>query len=194
MARRIRSVKPEFFSDQLLGTLPVETHFLAIGLVSISDDEGWFNANPSYIMAEVFPLRIFDEPSPNVPRMLVELSLIEFIRLYRDGRGCEFGVVDGFLRHQKIDKPKPSLISPRIGEFTRISHSANDRRTIAEASANDRRSIAVGLEGIGRDWSGSPLTTFEGESGLNGTSLIQTLGEEQFTREEAQQNEHSDIA
>ena len=169
MARRIRTVKPEFFSDQLLGQFPIETHFLAMGLISIADDEGWFNANPSYIMAEVFPLRIFADPSPNVPRMLSELSEIEFVRLYRDSRGCEFGIVDGFTRHQKVDKPKPSLIGSRIGEFTRISQGATCRRRVADESPTSRRRVAVGMEGNGREWNGSSLTTF-GESDLRESS------------------------
>ena len=188
MARRIRTVKPEFFSDQLLGQFPIETHFLAMGLISIADDEGWFNANPSYIMAEVFPLRIFADPSPNVPRMLSELSEIEFVRLYRDSRGCEFGIVDGFTRHQKVDKPKPSLIGSRIGEFTRISQGATCRRRVADESPTSRRRVAVGMEGNGREWNGSSLTTF-GESDLRESSLIQTLGENKFTREEAQKTQ-----
>ena len=105
MARRIRTIKPEFFSDMLLGTVSIEARFLAVGLISMSDDEGWFNAHPVFIKSEVFPFQNFADVSASVRGMLGELVRIEFVRLFRMRQGYEVGLVDGFRRHQKIDKP-----------------------------------------------------------------------------------------
>ncbi len=44
---RIRTIKPEFWSDEKLATVSEATLLVAIGLLNLADDEGYFNATLS---------------------------------------------------------------------------------------------------------------------------------------------------
>ncbi|SWD82810.1 primosomal protein I [Klebsiella pneumoniae] len=57
---RIRTIKPEFWTDEDMAEVSEPACLLAIGLLNYADDEGYFNANPKLIKAAVFPIR---EPS-----------------------------------------------------------------------------------------------------------------------------------
>ena len=104
---RIRTIKPEFWKDEELSELPEITHLFAAALLNYSDDEGYFNANPALIKAELFPLR---EPSRDIHGMLTELSNIGYLRLFRGSKGKTYGLVVNFEKHQKVNRPTPSKI------------------------------------------------------------------------------------
>ncbi|STW12989.1 primosomal protein I [Klebsiella pneumoniae subsp. rhinoscleromatis] len=59
---RIRTIKPEFWTDEDMAEVSEPACLLAIGLLNYADDEGYFNANPKLIKAAVFPIR-----EPSVP-------------------------------------------------------------------------------------------------------------------------------
>ena len=73
---RIRTIKPEFWSDEKLATVSEASLLVAIGLLNIADDEGYFNANPKLIDAFIFPLR---ESSMSTHGAINELSSIGYI-------------------------------------------------------------------------------------------------------------------
>lgn len=52
---RIRTLKPEFWAHETLSRLPHFTRLMAIGLLNLADDEGYFYANPILIRAALFP-------------------------------------------------------------------------------------------------------------------------------------------
>lgn len=104
---RIRTVKPEFFTDEELSCLPAETHLFAAGLLCYSDDDGYFNANPALVKAAVFPLR---EPSVSTHDMLAQLAKIGFVRLGTGANGKNYGQVVKFAEHQRVNRPTPSKI------------------------------------------------------------------------------------
>lgn len=104
---RIRTIKPEFTTDEELSALPAETHLFAAGLLCYSDDEGYFNANPGLVKAAIFPLR---ESSVSVPDMLQQLEKIGYIQLGKTSDGKHWGHVVKFLIHQRINRPTPSKI------------------------------------------------------------------------------------
>jgi hypothetical protein len=104
---RIRTIKPNFFKHEDLSRLPAETQILAAGLLCYADDEGYFNANPKLVQAELFPLR---ELSVTVHDMLKQLEEIKYIRLGTCQNGRTYGQVIKFLEHQVINRPKPSEI------------------------------------------------------------------------------------
>jgi hypothetical protein len=128
---RIRTVKPEFWINEELALLPAETRLLAIGLLNHSDDEGYFRATPQILKAAIFP---YSDNSTNIPRMLQELSGAGYVRLGIGEDGKQYGHVINFLRHQRVDKPKPSEIKEII-EFQ--EHSKNLPRTIQEPSKEE---------------------------------------------------------
>ena len=103
---RIRTIKPDFYKNDRLSSLPEGTHLLAGALLNYSDDEGYFNANPELIKAECCPLR---EPSVSIPGSLRELSRIGYLRL-GEFEGRTYGHIINFLDHQKVSHPTPSKI------------------------------------------------------------------------------------
>ena len=64
---RIRTIKPEFWTDEDLSEVSEAACLLAIGLLNYADDEGYFNANPKLVKAAVFPIR---EQSGSIPVLL----------------------------------------------------------------------------------------------------------------------------
>lgn len=107
MMARIRTIKPEFWRDELLAGVTAEAALLAIGLLNHCDDEGYFNANPKLVESDVFPLRALTNPTP---ALLLELSRIGYIEVFSGSDGKTYGKVANFEKHQVINKKTPSKI------------------------------------------------------------------------------------
>jgi len=108
---RIRTIKPEFWRNEQLSEISAEAALMAVGLLNHCDDEGYFNANPSILKADIFPLRNL---SMTPHELLSELSVIGFVELYYDEENnCKsriYGKVVKFTEHQRINRPTPSKI------------------------------------------------------------------------------------
>lgn len=104
---RIRTIKPEFWTDEDMAEVSEAACLLAIGLLNYADDEGYFNANPKLIKAAVFPIR---EPSVTIPVMLRELSNHGYLTLFYTSDNKHFGLINNFGRHQVVNKPRASKI------------------------------------------------------------------------------------
>jgi hypothetical protein len=104
---RIRTIKPEFWRDDALSKVSAEAALLAIGLLNHADDDGYFNANPKLIEADIFPLR---ELSGSVTGMVQELAGIGYIKLFSVPDGRRYGCIANFDKHQVINKKNPSKI------------------------------------------------------------------------------------
>lgn len=104
---RIRTIKPEFWTDEDLSEVSEAACLLAIGLLNYADDEGFFNANPKLIKAAIFPIR---EQSGSIPVLLRELSSVRYITLFSGPDSKIYGLVNNFSKHQVINKAKRSVI------------------------------------------------------------------------------------
>lgn len=104
---RIRTIKPEFWRNEQLAKVSAEACLLAVGLLNHCDDEGYFNANPKLVEADVFPLR---ELSGKTTVLIQELVSIGYINLFSGSDGKTYGHIVSFERHQVINKKKPSII------------------------------------------------------------------------------------
>ena len=104
---RIRSIKPEFFTNEGLSALDAETHLFAAGLLCYADDEGYFNANPKLTAAAIFPLR---EVSGKIPEMYRSLHAIGYLALGSSADGKHWGRILKFDTHQGVSHPTPSKI------------------------------------------------------------------------------------
>ncbi len=136
---RIRTVKPEFWSNEDLARVSAETALLAIGLLNFSDDEGYFHANPQLIQSAIFPLR---KLSMNVHGMLIELLCIGYIRVHREvEKGKVYGHVVNFTKHQKVCRPYPSRIKD-LCKF--IDDSWNVHGVFPEHSLQEWNGIGIG--------------------------------------------------
>lgn len=104
---RIRTIKPEFWTDEDLSEVSAEAALLAIGLLNHADDEGYFSANPGLVKAAVFPIR---ETYRSTTVLIRELYAIGYLKLYLSTDGRRFGKITNFENHQVINKKKPSKI------------------------------------------------------------------------------------
>jgi hypothetical protein len=138
---RIRTIKPAFWTNEKLAALPDFARLLAIGLLNYADDHGFFWANSLMVRGALFP---FEEDSTKVRRSLEQLSGIGYLRLGVMPDGREVGHVINFKKHQRVDKPQDSEISP-LAEFQ--DRSKITPRTISDELPLDRK----GLEGNGKD-------------------------------------------
>ncbi len=136
---RIRTIKPEFWKDEELSTLSPEANLLAVGLLNIADDEGYFRCHEKLIESEIFPLR---ELSVSVHGQLSELSRIRYIRLFLGNDGKKYGKVRTFTENQIVNRPKASKIKDL--DLTEID-SLNDHGVITDES------LGKGREGKGKE-------------------------------------------
>ena len=114
---RIRTIKPEFWQNEDLAGIPEVARLVAIGLLNLSDDEGFFKAHPALIKSALFPLT---EPSVSIHECLIHLSKIGYIEVRLGTDGKEYGFVKNFKTHQRVNRPTPSKYGPLI-EFTEDS-------------------------------------------------------------------------
>jgi hypothetical protein len=52
---RIRQVRPEFFTDHVMGALPADVRLTYIGLWCVADDAGWMTWDVDQIAAQLYP-------------------------------------------------------------------------------------------------------------------------------------------
>lgn len=112
---RIRTIKPEFWTDDLMGALSREARLLFIGSWNLADDEGLLRWTAPYLKGAVFP---FDDDIDvaTVTAYMAELTGAGIVFAYRGGRSQQaLAYIVNFQRHQKINRPSPSkLPAPSI--------------------------------------------------------------------------------
>ena len=96
---RIRTIKPDFWTDPELSECSMSARLLFIGLWNFADDYGNLEAHPLKVKAQVFPLdKIKIEP------LLKELENQKFIILY-SASARNYYHIRNFQKHQKINRP-----------------------------------------------------------------------------------------
>ena len=106
---RIRTIKPEFWTHETLGSLPDFTQLLAIALLNYADDEGYFDANPMMIRGAVFPLRSDYRIITVALRDLYGIGYVEIFKTVGNYSRC-VGRVVKFDEHQVINHAKASKL------------------------------------------------------------------------------------
>jgi hypothetical protein len=110
---RIRTLKPDFWKHQIMAQQRAEVRLLAIGLLNLADDEGYFMAHPALIRGELMPF--LDKAGP-ILQMLNELEAIGYLTLARLDDGRDIGHINNFRKHQVINKPARSKIKVLLPE------------------------------------------------------------------------------
>lgn len=122
---RIRTIKPEFWTDEKIVRLPFEARLLFIGIWNFADDDGFIRDEPDRIRLQIFPA----DASVDVDGMLDLLfsaELLEKVSL-KDG---EYAFrVTGFKRHQSISHASQSRIAPEV--TGKVTVSREERRKLA---------------------------------------------------------------
>lgn len=96
---RIRQVRPEFWQDEVMASLPDPARLFYIGLWNVADDGGWMDWNPARIGALLYPFR---------PRGTRERQIAAWTRLLTDGGRlvlypCGCAQIPTLSRHQRIN-------------------------------------------------------------------------------------------
>jgi hypothetical protein len=131
---RIRSIKPEFWSDEKLSECSLSARLLFIGLWTFADDEGRMEYAPARIRMQIFPCG--SVTLLKVREFIRELTEHSLIRVYVvDGK--EYLSIPNFTKHQKINRPTPSKLPPPSGAIT--EDSVNPPGALSESSPLERR-------------------------------------------------------
>lgn len=146
---RIRTIKPTFFTSRTVANLPVPVRLTFAGLWTYADDEGRGEDDARLIKAALWPLD--DNITPKVVgRHLAQLADEGFICRYETSEGS-FLHICKFKRHQRVNRPQPSIhpAPPDHGSFTESS--VNDPPPLPDDSLPEGK----GMEGKGSDNSSS---------------------------------------
>lgn len=104
MRPRIRSLKPETWEDEKVGSVSRDARLLFVGLITMADDDGRFRYLPSAICGHVFP---YDEDAPRkLGKWMKELETAGLILLYAVEK-VTYGWLPGW-GHQRINKKRDS--------------------------------------------------------------------------------------
>jgi hypothetical protein len=109
---RIRTVKPEFWEDELLGVMPRDARLLFIATFNMADDEGILRWTPAYIKAQAF---MYDDDLTikDVDQLMRCLTDTGLIFPYIGGAARQqMAVVVNFRKHQRINRPQKSKLPP----------------------------------------------------------------------------------
>jgi len=96
---RIRTIKPEFFEDEKLASLPPHARLLFIGLWGLADKNGVLEDRPTWIKAKIFPYEEGDtvDVSRLLPHLVTGRHLVRYVV---DGRPLL--MIRNFAKHQRI--------------------------------------------------------------------------------------------
>src|SRR5437868_7608671 len=133
--------------------LPDDFQLLALALLSMADDEGYFHADPSIVRGEVMPFR------ENLARIREGLETLQekgWIELAEHPEQGLIGRIAKWVTHQKVDHPSPSKLKKY---FTResISNTRETSSTSPESLALDQGS-GIRDQGTGIRGAASPHT------------------------------------
>lgn len=116
---RIRSIKPEIWTDEKFVELSPLARLLFIGLWNFADDYGRMSYSPTRIKLQILPA-----DSTEVSELLGEIRRNGMVVVYIV-EGKEFLQISGWENHQKVDKrsaskyPSPHKTPPNSAEDSR---------------------------------------------------------------------------
>ena len=165
---RIRTVKPEFWTDEKVVELSFAARLLFIGLWNFADDEGRLVYSPKRLKMQIFPADDLD-----ISELFGEIRGKKLAAFY-EVDNVEYLQVTGFAKHQKIDKrsasklppPPCSAESPRVvptegikegkgtGKREAVAKSADPSPDLPPLPENLRRTrgTRLALESLPDDW------------------------------------------
>lgn len=140
---RIRTIKPEFWTDEKTGTLPDSAKCFFIGLLNHCDDYGVIEWAPDELRVKIFPYHygsttgVLGDWLCNflAPRRLVEM----FSRAEDDGSQVKvYLFIPKFAKHQVINKPSKPILPGWLKNDT--------PKTYAERCGNDFSALTINEE------------------------------------------------
>ena len=114
------------WSDEDLSELDAETALVAVALLNIADDEGWFRMHPKLVESTLFPLREFSVSFHCILKTLVNAG---YLTTHAGTDGREYAQIRTFREHQRINRPTPSKIAKIIPEMSDHTQLNEDSRS-----------------------------------------------------------------
>lgn len=138
LVARIRTIKPEFWTDEILGSMSDRARLLYVSTWNHADDAGSFQANPALLRAQAWAYRP-DVAVADVEAALGELQSAGRINLYLV-EGQQYGSVKHW-NHQRIERPSPARfpLPQRPTGGGDDGDSPRPHRTLTEPSPNPHR-------------------------------------------------------
>jgi 5-methylcytosine-specific restriction endonuclease McrA len=124
---RIRTIKPEFWTDDKVVQMPFPARLLFIGLWNFCDDDGYIVDEPESIRLQVLP----NDPDVDVDSLLDLMWAMGLVDRLVDKDGRDLLRVANFERHQRIShKAKSRFLSGEL--YKKASISTPLRRALAD--------------------------------------------------------------
>ena len=161
---RIRTIKPEIFTDEVTGALSDRAFKLLAGLLTLADDYGVLVYSLPEFRAKIFPYE------PGHPQDVIGKAMTDLLASGRvvaftvqndgDGPARQYLWIRNFLRHQKVDKPSLPLLkgwergtTPENYGFMQESLAFGEG-PLPDHSPTTPRPLSLGREGKGREGKG----------------------------------------
>jgi hypothetical protein len=138
---RIRTIKPEFWTDDTVTECSLSTRLLFIGIWNFADDAGNLDRSAKQIKARVFPVDAID-CEPLIQELLNHGLLTEY-----SVSNKKYLHIPGFATHQVINRPSKPVVPPP-------SDSLHVQGALTEPSV----SPPSGREGKGKERNGKDCT------------------------------------
>jgi hypothetical protein len=154
---RIRTIKPEFWTDdKIVGLSPMARLFF-IGMWNFADDHGGIERSALQLKMKIFPGDVVDV-EPLIQELLRTGLIVEY-----EADGALYLNIRNFLRHQRINRPSTPRI-PSFMEGVQRKPPEDSRRDHGGLNEGSRPEGKGSGSGSGRDleWRGS-LTSRKGE-------------------------------
>lgn len=103
---RIRTIKPEFWTDETLSECSVSARLLFIGTWNFADDAGNIEGSPKQLKMKIFPADSFDI-EPLIKELVQHGLLIEY-----EANEKKYLHIRGFTKHQRINRPSDPFNPP----------------------------------------------------------------------------------
>lgn len=135
---RIRTIKPEFWTDEKLSLLDATTRLVFLGLISHADDAGRLVDNTKLLDGLIFPNT--DDTCEQALKTLARLSRIS---RYVSSSGQALIQIVRFSDHQKVDHPsKYVLPGPEGGLPSQPEMAQEDTTAFGKQSRKSREGVA----------------------------------------------------
>jgi hypothetical protein len=109
---RIRTIKPDFWTDEKIVELSAYARLLFIGLWNFADDEGRMPYSEKRIKMQIFP-----SDTLNISELFGELRREKLVEVY-EAENSQYLQIVGFTKHQKVDKRLPSKLPAQTPQNT----------------------------------------------------------------------------
>jgi hypothetical protein len=107
---RIRTIKPEFWSDDKVVAVSRDARLLFIGIWNFADDAGNVERSAVQLKARVFPADL-DVSTADIERM-VDALIAHVLVIEYSVSGKKFLHIPGFAKHQVINRPSKPKCPP----------------------------------------------------------------------------------